>query len=219
MSERDELKKLAEARSRSWWFLSRFYLERPKADFLSELREVLSEVPPAEDDPAHALLESLAADPEVHSERLLLEFTRLFRGIKENYGPPPPFECLYRGYPMMGEPALAVIGHYREAGFDEVAPEVGPQDHLGAELRFLSFLCYREMEAWADDDSAAARERIGQEWAFLDQHLLSWVPEYTERISRESREPFYKAAVALTRALVLEDRALLDELTEELETA
>jgi TorA maturation chaperone TorD len=199
---------LAEARSKVWWLLGRFYLERPGVEFLQELRTAFAAQASASADEAavatdpdedtRGLRDALAGDLVALSERLLPEYTRLFRGIQEGLGPPPPFESLYRGELAMGDSALAVLSCYEAAGFGPVAPEAGPQDHLGAELRFLALLCFREAEAWGAGDHEGAQGRIAQQSAFLADHLLVWLPQYAARIARESREPFYAAAARLT---------------------
>ena len=219
----EELKALAEVRSRTWWLLSRFYLERPQPAFLTELAAAfgapsVSRVGSNPD--IDALVDSLQkASPEALSTRLAPEFTQLLRGIREGLGPPPPYESLYRGHSVGGDLTLAVLKRYRAAGFGEVEPDVGPQDHLGAELRFLALLALREADAWGAADRDAALGRTAQQQDFLDTHLLAWLPAYTARIEAESREPFYTAAARLTQAFAREARADLDLVEAELEPA
>jgi TorA maturation chaperone TorD len=218
---------LAEARSKTWWLLSRFYLERPEVEFLQELRAAfgaragVNETPDAAgmDEDTRILGEALTEDLAALSERLLLEYTRLFRGIQEGLGPPPPFESLYRGEAAVGDSALAVQHRYEQAGFGHVATEAGPQDHLGAELRFLALLCFREAEAWGAGNEEAAQERIAQQRAFLDDHLLAWLPDYAGRIAREGREPFYAAAARLTLDHAEAVRGDLEAIEDDLQAA
>jgi TorA maturation chaperone TorD len=216
----------AEARSKTWCLLSRFYLERPEVEFLQELRAAFctqasaDEIPGAAgmDEDTRILCDTLAEDLAALSERLLPEYTRLFRGIREGLGPPPPFESLCRGEAATGDSALAVQHRYEQAGFGHVAPEAGPQDHLGAELRFLALLCFREAEGWGAGNEEAAQERIAQQRAFLDDHLLAWLPDYAGRIARESREPFY-AAARLTLEHAEAVRRDLDAIEDDLQAA
>jgi putative dimethyl sulfoxide reductase chaperone len=214
---------LAEARSKTWWLLSRFYLERPEVSFLEELHLALGD--PASggvadmDTDMEVVHDALAGDLAGLSDRLLQEYTRLFRGIQDQLGPPPPFESLYRGQGMMGDLTLAVMHRYQAAGFADIEPEAGPQDHLGAELRFLSLLCFREAEAWMAGEDEAARQRIAQQRTFLDEHLLAWLPDYAGRIARESREPFYAAVAKLTLDHAEAVHADLDALEDDLQAA
>lgn len=218
-----ELNSLAEARSRTWWLLSRFYLERPEPTFLTELAAAFGATPASavEANPdVDALVACLReASPEDLGRRLAPEFTRLLRGTQEGSGPPPPYESLYRGQSVGGDLTLAVLNRYRAAGFGEVEPSVGPQDHLGAELRFLALLALREGEAWGAGDADSALTRIVQQQGFLDTHLLTWLPAYAARIEAESREPCYAAAARLTLAFAQEARTDLDLIEAELEAA
>lgn len=219
----DELRVLAEVRSRTWWLLSRFYLERPEPAFLTELVAAFGSPPVSrgEGNPdIDALVASLQkAPPEDLSKQLAPEFTRLLRGIQEGLGPPPPYESLYRGQSVGGDLTLAVRKRYRAAGFGDVEPDAGPQDHLGAELRFLALLALREGEAWGAAEMDSALDRIAQQQGFLDTHLLAWLPAYAARIEAESREPFYTTATRLTLAFAREARVDLDLVEAELEAA
>lgn len=219
----DELKALAEVRSRTWWLLSRFFLERPEPAFLAELGAAFGS-PPASEVAVNPDVDALVAylreaTPEDLGRRLAPEFTRLLRGIQEGSGPPPPYESLYRGQSVGGDLTLAVLNRYRAAGFGEVEPSVGPQDHLGAELRFLALLALGEGEAWGSGETEVALTRIVQQQGFLDAHLLTWLPTYAARLEAEAREVFYGAAARLTLAFARETRADLDLIEADLEAA
>jgi len=199
-----EYARIAQGHSQTWWFLSRFYLERPEKALLGELQAAFAAAAAWEPDGGDAsddvevLVACLKEDLDGLSHRLLPEYTRLFRGIQEGLGPPPPFESVYRGEAPGGDLTLEVLAQYEAAGFGPVEPNVGPQDHLGAELRFLALLAFREAEAWNSGDETQALERVAHQGRFLDRHLLVWLPAYTERVARDSREPFYAAAARLT---------------------
>jgi TorA maturation chaperone TorD len=113
---------------------------------------------------------------------------------------------VFREDKLPGESTIAVSAAYAEAGFDPPVPEVGPADHLGAELRFLALACYQEMEAWQAGDRAAAAGWVERERAFLDEHVLQWVPEHCERLAQIAETPFYRAVVSLIGRACLVDR-------------
>jgi TorA maturation chaperone TorD len=163
---------------------------------------------------AFELLRSVLGAPDIEglAARLAVEYTRLFRGLRDGYGPPPPYESLYRGSRLMGGVTVAVVGRYAEAGFGVIDEAVGPQDHIAAELKFMSLLCYDEIAAWDRDDRGAAVLGWGLQRRFLDEHLLRWVPGYCRRIKSESVEPFYAGAAMITEKALAADRALLGDL-------
>jgi TorA maturation chaperone TorD len=213
---RDELHALAGDRSKTWWLLSRCLLDRPEPPLLNDLQAVFGalNVPEGDADRDVLVIRDCLRDlvSPTTLERLLIEFTRLFRGIEQGYGPPPPFESLHRGGQWMGDEVLAIRRCYANAGFGEIEPAAGPADHLGIELRFLALLCYREMEARHAGDLAGVSQRLAEQRAFLDEHLLVWLPGYVALIEREAREPFYGALARLTLAFARDDRRTLDVL-------
>ncbi len=211
---------LATDRSETWWWLSRIYLERPQAEFLRDLAVVLADsletIGESLRRPVSATHCCLAeADQAELAQRLAPEYTRLLRGMRAGIDPPPPYESLYRGGELMGAITQSVRRHYLRAGFDAIAPEAGPQDHLGAELRFLSLLCYRETQAWEEKDRATALGLQTEQKAFLDAHLLVWLPDFARQIEEQAREPFYKTATLLTLRFAELVRAELDAALDE----
>ncbi len=217
MIDTGQLEAVARDRSRVYWFLSTFYTTLPDRKFLAGLAERLSAPGNGGGEPTGEgfdLLKSVLDDPDITglAVRLQVEYTRLFRGLGENYGPPPPFESLYRGAQPMGEVTVAVVGRYAEAGFGAIDETVGPQDHLGAELKFMSLLCHEETAAWARGDREAAVRNLTHQRQFLDDHLLRWVPAYCQKVREESVERFYVGAGRLTEDAVIADDGVLDDL-------
>ena len=213
---------LAADRAQSWWLLSRLFLERPESGLLQDLMADLTDVPDGSglDREVQALRQCLEGEEsQTLQQQLMVEYTRLFRGIKEGFGPPPPFESLYRGEGLMSNTAQSARAHYLEAGFGEIVPEAGPQDHLGAELRFLSLLCYREAEGWQAGDPDQALTRRDAQMRFLEQHLMGWLPDYVRRIGVENQQPFYRAVVDLTLAFAKQVEADLEDELDAIQVA
>jgi putative dimethyl sulfoxide reductase chaperone len=204
----------AARRSRTYWLLARLVLERPDAALLVELDSTLPAATEARDqteplaDEVRCLGTAVRAalgEPDA-LEALEVDYTRLFSGVAKRDGAPAPFESVALESRLMGDATIAVEAAYQEAGFDAPVPDAGPPDHLGAELRFLSLACYREMEAWQKGDRAAAAVWVEREQRFLDEHLLAWVPRYCERLAPIAETPFYRAAVSLIGRACLVDR-------------
>ncbi len=209
---------IAATRGGAYWFLSRLLLERPEAGFLGE---IAVRAAARDNDDLLLLAEHAgrAARDEGLSIDLLREYTFLLRGLREGEGPPPPYESLYREKRLMGDSTAHVMRHYHAAGFGDIVPEAGPQDHVGVELRFLSLLCYHEHLALNDGAIDRALELTARQRRFLDQQPLRWVDELCACIEDASRLPFYASVARLTRALLHEDRMLLDELDDEYRAA
>jgi TorA maturation chaperone TorD len=211
------LQEIAERRSQVYWFLSRLFIDRPDTGFVADLDRALGDREDAGGSDAlrsamgrmRAALTRLGAGA---ADVLGVEYTRLLRGVYAKGPLPPPFESLHLNATDSHEATVRVANDMMVAGFADAAPETGPQDHIGAELRFLALLCYRESEAWSAGDLDAAEATIGREVAFLDEHVMRWVPGYCERLAAESREPFYRAVADVVAIALREDRARTGEL-------
>ena len=182
--------------SRICWFLSDFFLRRPDQLFLSKLhRQLLAqqgEIKQQADSGLARLWQVLEQGIDADlTQRLAVEHTRLFAGLHRDEGLPPPYESLYRGDTLMGEISLAVMDCYQQAGYGIIEADAGPQDHIAVELRFIAMLFYEEIEALNQDDLNTAAKIQQQRNHFLNAHLLQWVPEYCQRIEKETTEEFY----------------------------
>lgn len=192
---------LAEDRSRFFWWLSEWFLHPPTRDMLAGLA-METELDPADVlDEAWLELRRAAGDPAtLDRDELGAEYTRLLGGILEGMGPPPPYESVWRGDQLLGDTTLAVINAYAKAGFADIAPEAGPQDHIAVELKFLALCALREAGAWRAGDAKAAQQRLIQQRAFIEQHLGVWARHWADEIARQARLPLYAALAALLKA-------------------
>lgn len=200
--QQSDLAASAEDRSRFFWWLAEWFLTPPSREMLAGLAGGDAETDPADDlDQAWQALARSVPDPDALSvDELGAEFTRLMSGIQEGLGPPPPFESVWREERLIGETTVAVIEAYARAGFADIAPEAGPQDHIAVELKFMALLALREAEARRSGDMAGADRRLAQQREFLEQHLSAWVPRWADKIKTEARMPLFAALAELTRA-------------------
>lgn len=210
---------LAEDRSRFFWGLAEWFLAPPDAERLARLPDP-DAIPQAPDaDALDAAWHALAvAKPQAGSaavEALGVEFTRLFSGMQEGLGPPPPFESVWREDRLVGESTVAVMEAYAKAGFADIDPTAGPQDHLGVELKFLAVLGLREAEAWRAHDAAGARRRQVQQGDFVEGHLSAWAPRWADAIGEHARAPIYSALAGLAKAGLAQAATELAELQAE----
>ncbi len=82
-------------------------------------------------------------------------------------------------------------------------------DHLAQELAFLAFLAGAEAEALEDGLPAEAARMRRHARAFLDAHLLPWLPAFVQAVQQQE-DPFYTALAGLTLELALDHRAAPD---------
>jgi putative dimethyl sulfoxide reductase chaperone len=207
----------AEDRSRFFWWLAEWFLSPPSREKLASLPSTAEAEPPADAmDSAWLALANAAPDLEITSvDELGGEFTRLISGIQEGMGPPPPFESLWREDRLIGESTVAVIETYARAGFADIDPEAGPQDHVSVELKFMALLALREAEARRAADLVGARQRLSQQGDFLNRHLAAWAPRWADAVIQQARLPLFAALAGLLKAGLDQAALELNELTRQ----
>lgn len=209
----------AEDRSRIYMLLSTFYMQRPREEFVKKLKtdEFIQNLKNAlsEDESEmkfgisdglkilEMFINSIKDIPEAEvAENLAVDFTRLFRGIKKGYGPPPPYESVWRGEGrVMGQWTEKVLKEYADSGIGMDLSDELP-DYVGIELKFMALLCYKEAEAWRNNDSVTALKFLGLEQKFVDEHLKNWMPEFCNIMAEEAITSFYKGVALLTKGFL-----------------
>ena len=210
-------------RSRFYWWLAGWVLGPATVEQLAALRaidDVTELATPALTAALHGMIEAArqVRDSERES-RLGVEYTRLTGGLMQDRAPPPPYEAVWREERLMGEASVAVVEAYQAAGYADIDPAAGPQDHLGVELKFMSLLALAESEAWRAGDESSARSRQAQQRGFLDRHLLAWVPRWAGRIARDAGEPLYRHLAALIAAFLVNDHEYLAQTDGDMDIA
>jgi TorA maturation chaperone TorD len=207
----------ARMRGRLFWVLAEGVLLGVNAPSWSMFDEAEAGDAVAADSPLSAawrdlvrVVRALNADDRL---RLEVEHTRLCAGLKEGDFLPPPFESAWRTGAAPGEIAREIENAYAGAGFAEIDMEAGPQDHLAVELKFMALLALKEAEAVESGDAATARARMNEQKAFLERHLLGWVPRWTDALAHGTQEPMYWALAGMIGALL--SQTLEDLLAEE----
>lgn len=80
------------------------------------------------------------------------------------------------------------------------------EDHLVNQLLFLAFLLDK---AATEDQFECLKEAI----RFMDEHLLLWLPHFSQRVSNRGNTPFYAYLAMLTLDETTKLRELLAEIT------
>ncbi len=145
---------------------------------------------------ADRLLHALEVSPD-EQLALEIEYNRLFVGP----GRPqvPPYESVYRDpRGLMGATAQNVAQRYAQAGLGMSTDYHDLPDHVATELGFMAYLAQQEAESNGQEAEAWA----GQERAFLQDHLGTWLPHFCHRVQEASRHPFYTALAELTSTFV-----------------
>ncbi len=204
--ENEEFTLLMKARQNVYNLLRCFFLQEPTKDFLAALKEenILKNLRGFDEDLDEGveLIASALSSPDLAELSSLLaeEFTRLFVGPL----PIPLYESVYRsesGLVNQAETA-AVRRKYQEAGLLIHPDSTFPEDHLGAELEFLYFLCQQA----AQSETEAAQKtfsRLQQE--FLRDHLSVWISPFCDRLFSSARSSYFRGVAKMARGFITWD--------------
>jgi DMSO reductase family type II enzyme chaperone len=124
----------------------------------------------------------------------------------------PPYEGAYGPPQMAGKSALLadVAGFYTAFGLEPAAGQPEAEDHIGAELEFMSALAVKEAWALARSEAAGLEVTRAAQRAFVTDHLGRWAPAFAERLAAEAAPGFLPAAAALLRVWLDVERGRLE---------
>lgn len=226
-----DLAALAQNRSGIYGFLAALFNQLPDDDLVNTLRGTdFEEAVRKFVDQSHGaepiaeggklILRSLEAFRAMPVEEvrtaLAVDRTRLVRGIKPGYGPPPPYESVYvaSGKQPEVQATVAVIRAYADAGLTLSEETHDQPDFIGIELEFMRYLTRQEAEAWSRDDAGQARAVLERQLSFLREHLGRWAADFCQRMEADAELDFYKGVAILTRYLVESDQEYVASLVE-----
>ena len=182
--------------------LSRVLMQESDADLL---RTVL------ENDGLMAFMPRLAeekgailADPKKYVEEVLnVDFTDFFLLHAV------PYESFYKseeGTINTGG-SNPVVRFYEEYQFqaDLGKARVVSADHIGVELEFMHLLVESELKAREQGDEEAAKELMGIQKRFLQEHLLSFAPLFLEAVKMEAVTEYYRSFAELALDFLFAD--------------
>jgi len=131
-------------------------------------------------------------------QTLAADFTRLFTGLAEEYGPKPPYAHLYREDVEQENCRAAITQCYSNHNLVPLDPYRNTSDHIVAELQYMALLAAQQ--ATQKTEYSLHKAAIVSQLSFLNTHLLTWVIQWQQLIaSQNSRLAFY---AKITEALV-----------------
>ncbi len=227
-----EMAELATSRSRVYGFLGALYNRIPDEPFAAslsspELGGFLSSLGQTDAAPedmraglflVQAYITAVAGRSiEELTTELAVERTRLLRGIKPGYGPPPPYASVYLAR-AEAQNMLAMAGVrniYAESGVALPENIHDQPDFIGFELDFMRHMTETEASAWAADDRVEVAQILAKEQSFVLDHIVEWVPRFCDLMLEDAKLDFYRGIARLTKGFVQSESqtiaALLDE--------
>ena len=138
-------------------------------------------------------------------EPLKVDFAKLFVGPYQLSAAPYGSVYLEGERKMMGNSTLDARERYRDAGLDTAKTFKDAPDHISAELEFMHYLIYKEIEAFANSDIEMAIAFIQRQKSFLEDHLMAWVPEFAKSIIEHARTSYYPNLARATEMFLKEN--------------
>jgi len=87
-------------------------------------------------------------------------------------------------------------------------------DHLGLELDFMYQLSELSLKYLQQQDFTGLSEVLEDQKAFLQDHLLKWVPELTQKILASANLAFYQGMAKILNGYLALDLEALEELQD-----
>jgi TorA maturation chaperone TorD len=157
---------------------------------------------------AASQLRDSCTDKTICVKILSEDYARLFAGKELTLA--PAYESLYRitGQLNSSYPATIVTEFYNSYGWESKFKRKIKDDHLGIELLFLTILIEKYMVL---DDDACRGEMRKEIRRFIDQHILSWIPEWNKKVQEHSNTLCFKGISTLILACSEDLFSLFDQ--------
>jgi TorA maturation chaperone TorD len=206
-------------RGATYALLSQLLREEPSAPFLQGLVNDLAtgKEPGAEAGEGYRLLRQFALTVQHASliqarTELIVEYSRLF--LTGRQSGVHPFESVYTSEQglMMQQARDEVLAAYREEGLVRTDAFNEPEDHLAIELDFMASLCQKTAGELECGRTEAALALLDKQAAFLQEHLLVWVPHFCHDLAQAARSDFYRGVALLVEEHLAQEKATVAEI-------
>lgn len=150
-------------------------------------------------------------DIEKAAEKVNVEYTELFIG--PGIPKAPPWESFYntRKKLFFGTTAFVMKDLLDKQGLESKNRGSQPEDHLGLELLYLTVLTQKMQ----DQDIQSQVTSIKDQLSFMNEHLLSWIPQLYEDAKNNGSVGFYSGFLEMIWGTLLWDKELLEEFLAE----
>ncbi len=206
-------------RAATYSFLAQLYKHEVSAEQLEQLIPALAEesADPGETSGGHDVLRQWArqvqgSDLKQVATELGAEYVRMFySGL--HIGGVYPYESVYTSpdHVMMQKAHTQVRSLYQQENLNRDPSSKEPEDHIAFEFEFMVYLCDRAAEA-LDTDLDVARAYLQKQKAFLDEHLLVWIPDFCRDLADATRSDFFRGLAQITAEHLSMERDTVDEL-------
>ncbi len=140
-----------------------------------------------------------------YTKELTVEHARLFMGPYTLQAPPYGSVYMEPDRRIMGNSTMDVINRYRQSGLAVAEDFKDAPDHIAAELEFMHFLIYKEIEATNEGDDRGVYTNLISQQSFLTDHLGAWVSEFVGKVMENANTTFYQNLARATETFIKDD--------------
>lgn len=125
-----------------------------------------------------------------------------------------PFESVYTSPQrlVMQDAWEDVCRIYREHGLGRASTMDMHEDQIGLECEFMAHLVRASMNALKADDEEALEKTFDEQLAFLEKHLLNWVPAFCADVCATALTDFYRGFAMVTEDYIAMDHQFVTDL-------
>ena len=152
------------------------------------------------------------------SENLAVEYARLFLGPDKHIS---PHESVHHERNdgdwgvLWGRSTVEVKKFIETAGLKYKKQYSGLPDHISVELEFMQEAARNESQAWKENKNEEAVYCLKMEKKFIEEHLLTWVPAFCDKIIADAEMPFYREMAELTKSFIEFEKKEIDNYISE----
>ena len=208
---------LMDMRARTYGMLARLFRVEVDKETLDEMRGMRFPTATGNDlvDAGYRQLYTyLRGAWEDSIRELAVDYVKCFIGHGVNgYSAAYPYESVYTSERrlMMQEARAEVLQVMRDNEFKRDRWNEG-EDHIALELEFMQRMALRTEEDLRAGEEDAAAEKLETQRAFVNDHLLNWLPMLVGDMQQFAQTDFYKGLGNLTLGFAQQDAETLDEL-------
>jgi len=156
-------------------------------------------------------------------ELMKVDYAKLFVGPFSLLAPPYGSVYLEGEGVVMGNSTADVQKWYRATGLDVDAQFKDAPDHIAAELEFMHFLIFKEMEVAEQEETEGVIKYLKMQRSFLEYHLGAWISDFADNVVNNAQTTYYRNLARATKAFVMDDlqtiTALLDSWQSDVENS
>lgn len=151
-------------------------------------------------------------DMDKNFDGLHWDYTKMFIGPYKIQAPIWESAYLNREGLLFAEETLVVRRLYLQYNLLSAQYRIEADDHLGLELDFMYQLSTLANNHAQEENSLQLQKVFADQCEFLKEHLLKWIPSFSNKVIKHAETDFYKGMVKILNGFLTIDKIGLEEL-------